>query len=88
MTWLIDLFTQDSVAHAVLILSLVAATGFLFGTLRVYGISLGVAGVLFSGLLLGHFHFSIKPEVLEFVREFGLILFVYTIGMQVGPGCR
>lgn len=86
MTWLIDLFTQDSVAHAVLILSVVAAVGFLFGTLRVYGLSLGVAGVLFSGLLFGHFHFSIKPEVLEFAREFGLILFVYTIGMQVGPG--
>lgn len=86
MTWLIDLFTKDSVAHAVLILSLVAASGFFLGSIKVYGVSLGVAGVLFSGLLFGHFKFGINHEVMEFAREFGLILFVYTIGMQVGPG--
>lgn len=86
MDWLIDLFRNDTVAHAVLILSLVAATGFFIGSLRVYGIGLGVAGVLFSGLLFGHFKFAINAHVLEFAREFGLILFVYTVGMQVGPG--
>ncbi|MCF7668369.1 MAG: hypothetical protein K9N48_01170, partial [Verrucomicrobia bacterium] len=86
MEWLIDLFQNESVAHAVLILSLVAATGFLLGSIRVYGISLGVAGVLFSGLIFGHLGFRINPQVMEFAREFGLILFVYTIGMQVGPG--
>ena len=86
MDWLIDLFSTESIAHAVLILSLVAATGFFLGSIRIFGISLGVAGVLFSGLLFGHFHFSINAHVMEFAREFGLILFVYTIGMQVGPG--
>jgi putative transport protein len=86
MEWLIDLFRNDTVAHAVLILSLVAASGFFIGSLRVYGVGLGVAGVLFSGLLFGHFKFAINAHVLEFAREFGLILFVYTVGMQVGPG--
>ena len=86
MDWLIDLFRSESVAQAVLILSLVAATGFFLGSVRIYGISLGVAGVLFSGLIFGHFHCAINPHVMEFAREFGLILFVYTIGMQVGPG--
>jgi len=86
MNWLTDLFTGDSVAHAVLILSLVAASGVFLGSLRIRGVGLGVAGVLFSGLVFGHFHCSINPQVLEFAREFGLILFVYTIGMQVGPG--
>lgn len=86
MDWLIELFRGKTIAHALLVLSLVAASGVLLGSLRIRGIGLGVAGVLFSGLLFGHFHFQIEPEVLEFVREFGLILFVYTIGVQVGPG--
>lgn len=87
MSWLIDLFTTThGVAHAVLILGLVAATGLALGTIRVYGISLGVAGVLFTGLAFGHAGLKIEADVMEFVREFGLILFVYTIGIQVGPG--
>ncbi len=86
MDWLIELFRGDSIAKAVLVLSLVAASGLFLGSLRVYGVSLGVAGVLFSGLVFGHFHITIDPHVMEFAREFGLILFVYTIGMQVGPG--
>ena len=86
MEWLKDLFTADTVAHAVLILSLVSALGFFIGSARCYGISLGIAGVLFSGLIFGHFGLKINSHVMEFAREFGLILFVYTIGMQVGPG--
>jgi putative transport protein len=86
MEWLIELLRGDSVAHSVLILSLVAASGMLLGSVRVFGITLGVAGVLFTGLLFGHFKASINLHVLEFAREFGLILFVYTVGMQVGPG--
>ena len=87
MHWLIDLFTAThGVAHTVLILALVAASGLALGTLRIFGISLGVAGVLFTGLAFGHFGMKIEGEVMEFVREFGLILFVYTIGIQVGPG--
>jgi len=53
---------------------------------RVKGVGLGVAGVLFAGLLLGHFKLSVDAHVLEFAREFGLILFVYTLGLQIGPG--
>lgn len=86
MEWFTELLKGETVAHSLLILSLVAATGVFLGSLRVYGITLGIAGVLFSGLFFGHFHFTIDPHILEFVREFGLILFVYTIGMQVGPG--
>ena len=73
-------------AQAMVVIGLVAASGLALGSIRVFGISLGVAGVLFSGLAFGHFGLKISPEVLEFAREFGLILFVYTIGVQVGPG--
>ncbi len=86
MTFLHDLLFTSSVAHSVLILSLVIALGLVMGSIKAFGVSLGVAGVLFAGLFFGHFGLGIDHEVLEFVREFGLILFVYTIGMQVGPG--
>ncbi len=89
-SWLTALFTQADgkmeVAHAVLILALVIASGLVLGSFRVFGISLGIAGVLFTGIAFGHFNLTINHKVLEFVREFGLILFVYTIGLQVGPG--
>ena len=78
--------TTQSVAQAVIIVSLVAAVGLAVGQLRVRGVRLGIAGVLFSGLLFGHFDVTLNRELLEFLREFGLILFVYTIGVQVGPG--
>lgn len=86
MHFLVELFTGDSVAHAVLILSLVAAAGLAAGSIRVLGINLGIAGVLFVGIVFGHCQVVINPQVMDFVREFGLILFVYTIGVQVGPG--
>lgn len=86
MTFLVDLFQHQSVAHAVLIFSLVIALGIGVGSIRIFGVRLGVAGVLFSGLLFGHFDLSVEGRILGFVREFGLILFVYTIGLQVGPG--
>lgn len=86
METLIQLFTADSVAHTVLILTIIIAAGIFVGSLNFFGIRLGVAGVLFAGILLGHFKIAINQETAEFVREFGLILFVYTIGMQVGPG--
>lgn len=84
--WMSELFSGESVAQAMVVIGMVAACGLAIGSIRVCGISLGVAGVLFSGLAFGHFGFRISPEVLEFAREFGLILFVYTIGVQVGPG--
>ena len=81
-----ELARVDSVPHAVLVLALVSAAGLTLGSLRVAGIRLGVAGVLFAGLAFGHFGVGISAPVLDFAREFGLVLFVYTIGMQVGPG--
>jgi putative transport protein len=86
MEWLTQLLTDDSIAHAVFIISLVTFLGLALGSLHFRGLSLGIAGVLFVGILFGHFNISIDRSILEFAREFGLILFVYTIGMQVGPG--
>ncbi len=85
MSWLLSLFNQDSVPHTLLIISLVVASGLVLGRLSLAGIQLGIAGVLFSGLIFGHFQLSINPEVMHFLREFGLVLFVYAIGLQVGP---
>ncbi|WNB76929.1 putative transporter [Methylomonas koyamae] len=85
MSWLLSLFNQDSVPHTLLVISLVIASGLVLGRLSLAGIQLGIAGVLFSGLIFGHFQLSINPEVMHFLREFGLVLFVYAIGLQVGP---
>ncbi|MGR8930773.1 MAG: putative transporter [Gammaproteobacteria bacterium] len=85
MLWLIELFNRDSVPHAVLIISLVVSIGLVLGRVAFAGIRLGIAGVLFSGLFFGHFDLTINAEVMHFLREFGLILFVYAIGLQVGP---
>lgn len=87
MEWLNHLIhDEEGIAHAVLVLSVVAALGLALGSVKIKGIGLGIAGVLFSGLFVGHFGIAISAPVLEFAREFGLILFVYTIGIQVGPG--
>ena len=86
MNWLTELFSNhESIARTVLILSAVVASGLSIGSVRVAGISLGIAGVLFTGLGFGHFGLTIDAHILEFAREFGLVLFVYTIGIQVGP---
>ena len=81
-----SLLWGESPAQAILVLGLIAASGLALGSVRIAGISLGIAGVLFAGLFFGHFGIGINHAVLEFAREFGLILFVYTIGIQVGPG--
>lgn len=86
MTWLVQLFTAHSAAQAVVVLGLTIALGLALGQIRFFGVRLGVGGVLFSGLALAHFGLALEHNVLEFAREFGLILFVYSIGMQVGPG--
>lgn len=80
------LFSPQSVAWSVFVIMLVAAGGLAIGNIKVAGINLGIAGVLFSGILFGHFGLEINHETLEFLRDFGLILFVYSIGTQVGPG--
>jgi len=86
MEWITQLFTQDSVARTVLLLGVAGAAGTALGKIRICGVSLGVAGVLFAGLFLGYLKLRIDAHVLEFVREFGLIIFVYTLGLQIGPG--
>lgn len=86
MNWLIDLFTKPSVGQQVVAIALTAAIGLMVGKIKVKGISLGGAGALFVGILFGHLGLRVEHDVLHFIQEFGLILFVYTIGMQVGPG--
>jgi len=86
MEWFIDLITKESIAHIILLYSFVIAIGVMLGKIKFFGISLGVTFVLFVGILVGHFGFSVPLEVLHFIREFGLILFIFSIGLQVGPG--
>jgi len=87
MDWLVGLFTNtNSVAHIVLLYSLVIAVGVLLGKIKFGGISLGVTFVLFAGIVAGHFKFTGPTEILTFIQDFGLILFVFMIGLQVGPG--
>lgn len=87
MEWLINLFaTQDSVAHIVLLYAIVISLGVLLGKVKIGGISLGVTFVLFAGIVAGHFGFTANSTILSFMQDFGLILFVFCIGLQVGPG--
>src|SRR5215213_8405952 len=86
MHWFTELAANQPIAHTVLVLAMIAVLGLALGQVKVRGIRLGVAGVLFAGILFGHFKVTLTPETLGFVRDFGLILFVYTIGLQVGPG--
>ncbi|MBQ8361418.1 MAG: putative transporter [Bacteroidaceae bacterium] len=86
MSWLENLlFNPDSIAHIVLLYSSVIACGVMLGKLKIFGVSLGVTFILFVGILLGHFGFTGNREILNFVQDFGLILFVFCIGLQVGP---
>lgn len=83
--WLTEIEKLQPVVYAVLVISLIAVIGLAIGSVKIRGISIGIAGVLFAGILFGHLGFHITPAILDFVRDFGLILFVYTVGMQVGP---
>ena len=87
MNWLINLFTTtDSVAHIAMLYAIVISIGVLLGKVKVGGISLGVTFVLFAGILAGHIGFTAPTNILSFIQDFGLILFVFCIGLQVGPG--
>src|SRR5687768_6988714 len=85
---LFGIFKPQSVALTVLIISLVAACGLALGSIKIARLHLGIGGVLFAGLFFGNWigHDAFNAQILEFARDFGLILFVYTIGVQVGPG--
>lgn len=77
---------SGGVAHSVIVLSLVIAAGYILAKIRIKGISLGITWILFAGIFLGHFGITLDSRLLSFIKEFGLILFVYSIGIQVGPG--
>ena len=85
MDLLTKLFITHGAVQTTLVLSITIALGILLGRIRVFGVSFGIGGILFSGIILGHMGLSLDPKVLSFTREFGLILFVYAIGMAVGP---
>ena len=87
MDWLVSLFTNnESVAHIALLYAIVIAVGVYLGKIKIAGVSLGVTFVLFAGIVAGHFGFTAPTPILTFVQDFGLILFVFMIGLQVGPG--
>jgi putative transport protein len=86
MTWLFELHNTQPIAFAVGMLAFVCVLGMALGSVKFRGIGLGTSGVLFAGILVGHFGEDVDHHTLEFVKEFGLILFVFTIGLQLGPG--
>ena len=86
MNWINDLLWGEGIGHSILLLSFVIAAGIQLGKIKVLGVSLGITLELFVGIILGHFGFTINHNVIHFFKEFGLILFVYSVGMQVGPG--
>ncbi|MFA8451396.1 MAG: putative transporter [Bacteroidales bacterium] len=83
---LVNFFTQTGTVQSILFISLAIFIGIGIGKIKLFKIQLGIAGVLFTGLAVGHFGIQINPKTLHFVKEFGLILFVYSIGLEVGPG--
>ena len=85
MNWLTDLFISNSVAHTILIYAIVIAVGVILGKIKIFGISLGATFVLFCGILAGHLGLTVDAATLKFIQEFGLILFIFSIGLQVGP---
>lgn len=86
MTWFTDIFTAHSALQAVVVLSLIATVGIGLGKIRFLGISLGSAFIFFVGIVAGHLGLSIDRQMLNFAESFGLVLFVYALGLQVGPG--
>ncbi len=86
MEWLTSLLTEHSVIQAVIVVSLVSAVGLALGKISMWGVSLGVTFVFFVGILAGHFGLTVDPQMLNYAESFGLIIFVYALGVQVGPG--
>ena len=86
MNWFVDLFTQPSTIQTLLVLAIIAAAGLALGKIKIYGISLGITFVFFAGILAGHFGIEVNKDMLAFAQNTGLIIFVYTLGLQVGPG--
>lgn len=85
MDWLYELVFGTGIAHSVFVFALVISIGIILGKIKIFGVSLGIAWILFVGIAFGHFGLIIDPTILHFMKEFGLIMFIYSIGMQVGP---
>lgn len=86
MDWLIEIFTEQTFVQAILILSVICAVGLALGQIKIGGVSLGVTFVFFAGIIAGHFGLTVNPDMLTMIQNFGLILFIYALGVQVGPG--
>ena len=86
MEWLTDIFIEQSYTQAILIISLICAVGLALGKLRIAGVSLGISFVFFAGIIAGHFGIRINSDMLLLAQNFGLIIFIYSLGVQVGPG--
>ncbi len=86
MEWLLSDFTDQTIIQAVIILSLVSAIGLALGRIKFFGVSLGITFVFFTGILAAHFGISVNKDMLCFAQNFGLVIFVYALGLQVGPG--
>ena len=86
MNWFSELFTQQTFIQAILVLSIICATGLALGKIKIFGISLGATFVFFAGIMAGHFGLSVNTEMLAVMQNFGLIIFIYALGVQVGPG--
>ena len=86
MEWLNSIFFEHSALQAVVVLSLISAIGLFLGKIRFFGISLGVTFVFFTGIFMGHLGMTVNADMLSFAEDFGLIIFVYALGLQVGPG--
>jgi AspT/YidE/YbjL antiporter-like protein len=86
MDWLRETFFAPTAVQAIMVVSMVSAIGLAIGRIKIFGISLGITFVFFAGIVAGHFGITVNGDMLTFVQNFGLILFVYTLGLQVGPG--
>jgi AspT/YidE/YbjL antiporter-like protein len=86
MEWLSEIFIEQSHIQAILILSIICAAGLALGKLKIGGVSLGISFVFFAGILAGHFGLKINSDMLLLAQNFGLIIFIYSLGIQVGPG--
>ena len=86
MEWINSLLFEHSAIQAIIVLSLVTATGLWLGKIHVWGVSLGVTFVFFMGILAGHLGITLDKQMLDYAESFGLVIFVYALGLQVGPG--
>lgn len=86
MNWLSQLWTEHSIAQTIIVYGLLIAIGIMLGRIRILGISLGVTWILFTSIIAAYAGVSVEKDSMHFLRDFGLILFVYSIGLQVGPG--